>query len=273
MHPHRNLSVLLAHMNKTCLALACFFALPTFAAAQTAAPDSPRWSLGAGIGLTDSPYAGEGTKVTPLPLLRYEGDRFFFRGLTGGAHLFSNSAFSLDAIASLRMDGIDAKDFGRQELARNGINRNLLKNRDNGLDLGLVASWRSSVGEFELTAKADASGASEGYELEAKYGYEFEIGRGSLTPGISVSYLSKDMANYYYGTLKEEVARGVVNYKPGAATIPKLGVTYMHPIGQDWRFMSALQYKFLPSKISDSPLLESKPKGETSIIFGLTRSF
>ena len=52
------------------------------------------------------------------------------------------------------------------------------------------------------------------------------------------------MANYYYGTLKDEVSRGVVDYKPGAATIPELGLTYTHPIGENWHFMSSVQYKF-----------------------------
>lgn len=263
-------------MNKSCSVFACLLTLPALASAQTVSQpesSSPSWGLGLGLGVSDSPYAGEGTKITPLPLLHYEGERFFFRGLTGGAHLFRNDTFELNAIASLRTDGIDAKDFGKKELAHNGIDRNLLEDRDNGLDMGLAASWRGAAGKFELTAKADVTGTSEGFELAAKYGYEFEVGRGSLEPSISVSHLSKDMANYYYGTLKDEVARGVVDYKPGAATIPKVGLTYIHPIGQNWQFMSSVQYKFLPNDISDSPLLEADTDGEGSVMFGISRSF
>lgn len=224
------------------------------------------WNIG-------EPYAGEGTKVTPLPLIHYEGERLFVRGLTGGVHLISGESFGLDAIVSLRNDGIDAKDFGKKELARNGIDRNLLEDRDSGVDMGLSASWRGAAGQFELTAKGDVTGNSDGYELAAKYGYEFEVGRGSLTPGIGVSYLSKDMANYYYGTLEDEVARGVVDYKPGAVTIPKVGLTYTHPMGDRWQFVSAFQYKFLPGDISDSPLLEDDTEGEASVMFGISRNF
>ncbi|GKT19966.1 MipA/OmpV family protein [Acidovorax sp. SUPP2522] len=264
-------------MNTSCSVLACLLTLPMLATAQTASqsesPSSPRWGLGLGLMVKDSPYAGEGTKTTALPLIRYEGERFYFRGLTAGAHLMHSKGFSLDAIASLRTDGISAKDFGVQELARNGINRSLLEDRDNGLDLGVAASWRGAAGEFELSAKADVTGASEGFELSARYGYGFQLGRGRLTPSISVSHLSKDMANYYYGTLNEEVARGVVDYKPGAATIPKLGLTYVHPIGQHWQFMTALQYKVLPKKITNSPLLKAGTNGEGSVMFGLSRSF
>ncbi len=261
-------------MNTKYSVFACLLTLPTFAAAQTASPaDSSTWGLGLAVGISESPYAGEGTKITPLPLIHYEGERFFIRATTGGAHLIRNDFFELNAIASLRTDGIDAKDFGRKDLARNGIDRDLLDDRDNGVDIGLSAEWRSVAGKLELTAKADATGASDGFELSAKYGYEFNVGRGNLEPSISVSYLSKDMANYYYGTLKDEVSRGVVDYKPGAATIPELGLTYTHPIGENWHFMSSVQYKFLPNDISDSPLIEADTDGEGSVIFALSRSF
>lgn len=263
-------------MTKTYSMLALLLTLPTFAAAQSvssAQPSPPRFGLGLGMGVSESPYAGEGLKITPLPLIHYEGERLFFQGLTGGVHLWRSQSFALDAIASLRMDGIDAKDFGKKELARNGIQRSLLEDRDNGLDMGLAASWRGAAGHFELTAQADVSGSSEGFELGAKYAYEFDVGNGSLTPSISVSYLSKDMANYYYGTLKEEVARGVVNYQPGAVTLPTLGLSYTLPLSDHWQFMSAVQYKFLPSDISDSPLVESGTRGEGTVAFGISRSF
>lgn len=105
-------------MNTTRSVLACLLALPTLAAAQAqdqSSPTTARWGLGLGLAVSDSPYAGEGNKTTALPLLHYEGERFYFRGLTAGAHLIHNKSFSLDAIASLRMDGIKAKDFGTSE--------------------------------------------------------------------------------------------------------------------------------------------------------------
>lgn len=81
------------------------------------------------------------------------------------------------------------------------------------------------------------------------------------------------MADYYFGTLKEEVARGVVDYKPGAATIPKLGLTYVRPFADNWHFVTAVEYKFLPSKISNSPLLKSNTDGQASVMFGVSRRF
>lgn len=176
--------------------LATLLALPSLAAAQTTpeadpslAEQSPyRWGLGLGAIASDSPFAGEGTRINPVPLILFEGERVFLRGITGGYHIVKGETFSLDAIAALRMDGVAADDLGSEELARNGIDRALLEDRDDSLDLGLVGTWEGAAGEFEFTAKADVTGTSEGYELTARYGYPITVGRGRLTPSVSVSH-------------------------------------------------------------------------------------
>lgn len=124
-----------------------------------------------------------------------------------------------------------------------------------------------------MTAKGDVSGSSDGYELAANYGYEFGVGFGSFTPSVGFNHLSKNMSNYYYGTLGDEVSLGVVNYKPGAVTIPKIGLTYSQSLGERWQFVSVLQYKFLPNDISDSPLIEDGADGQTSVMLGISRDF
>ncbi|MCD0279183.1 MipA/OmpV family protein [Xanthomonas melonis] len=263
------------------LALAALFALPATAVAQSTPQTDPslseqgsyRWGIGLGVVALDSPFAGEGTRTNPIPLVLFEGERLFFRGISGGAHLFQGETFGLDAIVALRVDGVDADDLGAAELARNGIDRARLDDRDHSLDMGLAGAWRGAAGELELTAKADVTGTSDGYELTARYGYAIDIGRGQLTPSISVSHLSKDLANYYYGTLDEEVARGVVDYKPGSATVPTVGLTYVRSIGARWQFLTRLQYSVLPTALSDSPLLEPDRDGVGSVLVGLAWGF
>lgn len=262
-------------------ALAALFAVPAIAAAQTTPQTDPalseqgpyRWGLGVGAVAADSPFAGEGTRINPIPLVLFEGERFFFRGISGGAHLVTGDRFGLDAIVALRLDGVDANDLGAAELARNGIDRALLEDRDDGLDVGLAAAWRGRSGELELTAKGDVTGTSDGYELTARYGYAIGVGGGQLTPSISVSHLSSDLANYYYGTLDEEVARGGVQYTPGSAIVTTVGLTYLRPIGKRWQFLTRLQYSVLPGALSDSPLLEPDRDGVGSVMVGVSWGF
>ncbi|WMJ68215.1 MipA/OmpV family protein [Stenotrophomonas sp. 24(2023)] len=233
----------------------------------------PRWSLGLGAIAKDGAYAGEGSQVMPIPLVNYNGDRFFFRGITAGWKLVGNEAFELNALGKLRFDGFSVDDLGRSELARNGIDRTLLEDRDKALDLGIGAKWTGRAGELELELLADVTDKSGGQEATLQYGYPFQLGIGSITPMAGVTWQSKDMANYYYGTLDSEVARGVVDYKPGAVTLPFVGVQYFRPIGEKWSVMAFAKYSRLPSALQDSPLVEADKKNSATIFVGFSRGF
>src|SRR5687768_11477680 len=112
--------------------------LPSFAQAQK--QDEDRWTLGAGLSVTDSPYVGEGTRARPFPLITYDGERLFWRGLSGGVHAVKTESFTFDVILSGRFDGFDIEDLSRSGLAANGLDASLLEDRDDALDLGLAVS-------------------------------------------------------------------------------------------------------------------------------------
>lgn len=234
---------------------------------------APRWQIGAGVAVGDSPYAGEGTRVRALPWFSYEGEHWFWRGLSGGFHLLESDAFSLDLLASGRMDGFDIDDLGRGQLARNGLDPALLEDRDDGLDLGAAVSWRGRAGELKLQALADVTSVSDGYELVLDYGYPWKLGRTLLIPGIGLSWLSKDSVRYYYGTLDAEEARGVGAYHPDAALVPEIQLGVVRPLNDKWRLFGSVSYRFLPSEISDSPFLEPDTDGYGRLILGVSRSF
>jgi len=239
-------------------------------------PQGPRqgWGLGLGVVVSSAEYAGEDRRVRAVPLISYESDRWFWRGIGGGMHLYRDQGFSLDATLSARFSGIEKKDFGVRELAARGIKRDLLEDRDDSFDLGLAAGWSGDFGKLELGLKADVGGASKGYEGTLKYGYPIKLGGGTrITPHVGASLMSKKMANYYYGTLAAEVARGVVKYEPGSAVTPVIGVDLMHPINRDWMLMGGLSYRSLPSKIKDSPLVDKDTKGTTSLMLAVSRGF
>ncbi|MGO1068890.1 MipA/OmpV family protein [Lysobacter sp. CA199] len=249
------------------------------ASAQTGEPDDawdpkpPRWSVGLAAAIADSPYAGEGTRIMPIPMVSYQGERFSFRGLTANWRIWGNDSFELSALSKFRFDGFKVDDLGKRELARNGIDYRLIEDRDKGFDLGLAMKWNGRVGEIEAELLADATDTSGGQEINLQYGYPIQIGKGMLTPNIGVTWMSKDMANYYYGTLDKEVARGVVDYKPGAVTIPHAGVGYFRPIGEKWTVMGFLKYSRLPDAIQHSPFIEPDTDSSVSMLIGFSRGF
>ncbi|MGO1001149.1 MipA/OmpV family protein [Lysobacter sp. CA196] len=232
-----------------------------------------RWSVGIAAGVRTEVYAGEGNHSRVVPFAGYEGERFYWRGLDAGYHLLKRDGFVLDGFIAGRLDAMDADDFGAAALARRGIDRNLLEDRDDSIDAGLAASWRGAAGEVTLALKADIADKSGGYEADLSYNYPFQAGGMLFTPSVGVSVWSKDLANYYYGTLDEEIARGVVSYRPGSVAIPHAGIMLAKPFAKKWRFIANLSYQVLPDEIQDSPLVEDGTEGVGSVFMGLSRNF
>lgn len=245
----------------------------SLAAEEDAGGPPRRWGVGVASIVTDSAYAGEGTRFTPIPLVTYEGDRLFFRGITAGWRFLKADDWTVAAIAQGRLDGFDIKDLGRSELASNGLDYALLDDRKDGLDLGGLAEWEGRLGEVSLEVLADVTSASEGIHARLQYGYPVQFGKTRLTPQMGVHWHSKKSANYYYGTLDEEVGRRVSDYKPGAASMFNVGVNLMRPVGERWLLLASLDYRLLPDKIRDSPLIEDGRNGEASVMIGFARSF
>lgn len=250
-----------------------FFFLLFLSASTCAAAQAPTWGLGIGAAVSDSVYAGEGTRVTPFPLVSYEGERFYWRGIGGGVHLLKGDALALDATLSARVDGIDRDDFGVAELRERGVERSLLADRDDALDLGLGASWRGAFGRLELGVRGDVTSTSKGFEANLVYAYPIEWGATRISPHVGVSHLSKKLANYYYGTLDEEVARGVVSYRPGSVNVARVGVDVVRPFAGRWVFIGNVSYRKLPDRLADSPLVEKDRDGAVSGFIGFSRGF
>lgn len=232
-----------------------------------------RWSLGLAVATRESAYAGEDRRTLVLPNVTYEGDRFYWHGGSVGYRLIKQERFGLDGFIAARVDGVDADDFGVRELAERGIDRALLEDRDDSADAGLSATWKGAAGELQLDVRADITGTSEGYETAARYRYPLRVGGAMITPSIGVRSMSKDMANYYYGTLDEEIARGVIRYRPGSVVIPEFGVTFAQPFARKWLFIASVEYRALPDELKDSPLVEKDADSTTTLLIGISRGF
>ena len=126
---------------------------------------------------------------------------------------------------------------------------------------------------FASSILADVAGASGGQEVSLQYSYPFDMGKGSLTPNTGVTWLSKDMANYYFGTLDEEVARGVVDYTPGSVIVPHVGMNYFRSLNEKWSVVGFVKYSLLPDEITDSPIVEADTDGMFSMFVGFSRGF
>ena len=254
------------------LSPACLLTMLASASSNAQAQQAGRWGLGAATVMSVNPYAGRGMRLIPFPAVTYESDSFYFFGIRGGAHLIDTEGFSLDAFAAARLDGIDAEDFGRSELAENGVDRDDLSNRKDGVDLGLSASITRAYGRFTLEASGDVTGASEGMEVEIGYAYPLQIDRRlMITPSVNLSWMSSNLTNYYYGTMDKEVARGAPLYRPGDSFVPQVGAELRYGFADRWAFLGMASYSRFTGDLADSPLLESG--NAYSLILAVQRTF
>lgn len=232
-----------------------------------------RWSAGLAVVHRDSEYAGEGTRTRFYPNIAYDGDRFYLRGAALGYRAYTDDRVELRTFIAGRLDGIDADDFGAAELARRGVDRRLLADRDDSVDIGIGATWKGAAGKLDLDVRADVAGASNGYAVALDYSHPLALGRTTLVPSVGAVRLSAGMADYYYGTLDEEIARGVVAYRPGAATVPRASLSLIQPFARRWALLANLEYRALPDALRDSPLVEAGKDRSASLFIGVSRGF
>ena len=108
---------------KTLLTSCLLFSL-SFSSYVYAVPEKD-WGLAAGFRIAKIPYPAQEEKVADfIPLMFYDGDTFFIRGLTGGIKLYNKEQWQLSLLARYRYFDIPAEfqnlvrgnalDFGGQ---------------------------------------------------------------------------------------------------------------------------------------------------------------
>ncbi|WP_407308391.1 MipA/OmpV family protein [Acinetobacter sp.] len=252
-----------------------FFLIPLSAIAdenQPALKKPTGFSAGLGIVGSSGLYIGEDTNLTPIPLLSYEGERFFLRGLYGGMKFYKNELFTLNGIVSVNMNKLDVDDLNESKLAEKNLTKMQLEDRDISADIGLEAIVKAPYGIISVHALQDIGNASDAAELKADYQYFWRLNnQWTVIPNVGMEWLSDSRANYYYGTLDREVAQGVAAYKPNSLIIPYLSLGASYTLNQKIRVTSAVTHKFLPDKIVDGPLIDKD--SITNFFMGITYKF
>ncbi|TCB50161.1 MipA/OmpV family protein [Acinetobacter sp. ANC 4779] len=260
-------------LNKILL-LSCFL-IPLSAIADENQPTLKRSTgLSTGLGIVGSTglYIGEDTNLTPVPILSYEGDRFFLRGLYGGMKLYKNELITLNGIVSVNLNKLDVDDLNESKLAAKNLTKMQLEDRDISADVGLEAIVKVPYGIISVQALNDIGNASDGAEVKANYQYFWRLNnQWTLMPNVGLEWLSDSRANYYYGTLDSEVAKGVEKYRPNNLIIPHVSLGASYSLNQKVKVTSAVTHKFLPDKIVDDPLIDKDSM--TNFFMGITYKF
>jgi len=234
-------------------------ALFTVTPALAQQPDAPRWTVGALVIDRDAPYRELDEDLIAVPLVRFEGERAYLRGLRGGLRLIQSPEYELAVFAQARLDGYDSEDS--PFLAG-------MADRRVSLDLGISSTWISQkVGALELSVAADALDRSGGVELAASWTGRFGAGGWLFYPGASLRWQDASLVDYYYGVRTGEAQLGRPAYSADSAITPELSLLATRTLGERWNLFARAGHTWLPSEVRDSPLVDRN--GSTSLLIGI----
>ena len=155
----------------------------SFSAAAYDVPEKD-WGIAVGIRSAKIPYPAEEERVSDfIPLMFYDGDIFFIRGLTAGAKLYNNDRWQFSLTGRYRYFDIPAEY------------QNLVQG--NALDIGGELKYRIN-NNFETNFEIMTDDESRYYSsLNARY--HWESGNWELFPYATLRFKSADFNNYYFG--------------------------------------------------------------------------
>nr|WP_269468464.1 MipA/OmpV family protein [Leclercia tamurae] len=224
-----------------------------------------QWSVGAGVGVINSPYKQYDRDIYPVPVITYEGDNFWFRGLGGGYYLWNDQTDKLSIMAYYDPTHFKPGDSDNYQLRQ-------LDKRKSTMMAGVSWVHNTEYGFLRTALAGDTLDNSNGYIWDLAWLYRYTNGGLTLTPGIGVEYHSDNYNDYYYGVSHKESRRsGLNSYDADDGWNPYLELTASYKFAPDWNVYATGRYNRLSDEVKDSPMVDKSWTGLMSV--GLTYSF
>jgi outer membrane protein len=208
------------------------------------------WGIAAGFRIARIPYPTAEKQVADfIPLMFYDGDIFFVRGLTGGIKLYNKDQWQFSLIGRYRYFDIPS-EF-----------QNLV--RGSGLDVGAQLKYRITD-EFESNLEIMTDDNSRYYSsLDARY--HWDHGSWDIFPYATLRYKSADFNDHYYGldgfADPNDPTQSISN-KIGSGFDLTLGSEIRYHVVSNFYLLGRAQITSLDSDTRDSLSIERGTYGE-----------
>ena len=206
------------------------------------------WGLAAVVRNASIPYATEkvvadSTVSTFVPMMFYQGDRFFLNGIEGGINLYRMDEWELNAL--VRMHFIDIPSSFQNQIGG-----------DTG-DIGFQFKYQLDekvYSELELLSDPDGRMSSL-----VSVGGVYKYDNWSFRPEASLLWKESDYNSYYYGLTLESINAGVDL---------KLGASASYHVTSNLYLLGGAHATYFDSNIRDSEIVNSDWQGEVFLGFG-----
>lgn len=220
---------------------------------------------GAGVGVVENAYKQYDNDVYPVPVVTYDSENFWFRGLGGGYYLWNDNTDKLSVMAYWSPMYFKPGDSDNSQLRR-------LDKRKSTMMAGLSYVHNTQYGFLRTSLAGDALDNSNGIVWDLAWLYRYTNGGLTLTPGIGVEWNSENQNEYYYGVSHHESSRsGLRSYDPNSSWSPYLELSANYNFIGNWSAYATARYTHLSDEVTDSPMVDKSWTGLIST--GITYKF
>lgn len=224
-------------------------AIVIIALISQAAPALAGGSIGLAIAAGSSPYKSYDDRRAIVPLINYEHQYFYFRGLKAGVKVYEQNSMEVSAFVAYDPTRFKSSDSSDRRLKR-------LDDRGESWLAGGAIAIHNPAGIFSASLGMDISSHSRGLKGQAAYAYPFDFEFCTLTPTAGLHFADEKYNDYYYGVSKSEARQsGLKAYQADAAFSPFAGLHVDLPINEQVSLFAAGEVVFLAPAIKDSPMV------------------
>ncbi len=239
--------------------------LLTCSCLATAAQESKPNMLGLGVAFVDQPYKGKDPTIFPLPVLLYEKERFFVRGVKVGYNFYQDDVWEASVFSAPRFMGYDTDD---------GDDLSGMEDRKWSVDVGAGLAW-TIPGSNGIVVAADIAQdilfEHEGQEINCLLSKLFDFRPLFVKPKIGVQWQSEDMIDYYYGVTAAEATGNRASYAPHDAFNYTAGLDAYLYFTPEWALITRVLFTVLDDEITESPLVDDDYS--SMVMCGIARKF
>jgi outer membrane protein len=282
------------------LLMVAFTAMPVWASgacdpSQDECVELGRWqlSLGVGVGLRTNPLEdADDIPLVLLPMVNYNGERFFIQNLDFGAILLEAENHQLNLLLTPGYDQVffnrwDPLNFvvdnsgfatagdgrGKEEeielpvidTSVSGSNNFGDRDQVNWRDLserhlaglaGLEYTWSTSVVDLQLHWLKDVTKVHEGEEGRIALAKFWNSDRHRYGVSVGAVWQSEEIINYYFG-VKPDEADVENQYETGSGVSTLVRFDWNYKLSKRWDLRALVSYRHFPPEISSSPLIKN----------------
>lgn len=204
------------------------------------------WGIGVLVRNAEIPFNTEADNVTSfIPMMFYQGETFFIRGIEGGAHLYQQSDWQFNAIARMRFFDIPA-EFQNQV-------------QGDTIDFGL--QWRKTTGKnsfLDIELFSDLEGNPYGNVSKSWY---FQRGSWELIPKLSARYKSASFNSHYFSL--EEISDQII----GAGIELNANIEARYHVASNFYLLGSIGATALDSNAYNADIVEQRWQSEVYLGF------